>query len=181
MTQTLTPAELIQKLNNLQASMVPAISKGMSQATGNVKAQAIKNCDPGHSPYEDMNFPTKVDYANKHGLSYTGAPYSYDSDKNRELVHMRDQMYSKTETTGTSVRGVVGNTSDHALAVHDGTSVMWARPFISDAIAEKQDETLAILSNAIEIAVMSQTEGGIWTGSSMFNGNVPTMPEDEGD
>ena len=126
-----------------------------------------------------MNFPTKVDYANKHGLSYTGAPYSYDSDKNRELVHMRDQMYSKTETTGTSVRGVVGNTSDHALAVHDGTSVMWARPFISDAIAEKQDETLAILSNAIEIAVMSQTEGGIWTGSSMFNGNVPTMPEEE--
>ena len=112
MTQTLTPAELIQKLNNLQASMVPAISKGMSQATANVKAQAIKNCDPGHSPYEDMNFPTKVDYANKHGLSYTGAPYSYDSEKNRELVHMRDQMYSKTETTGTSVRGVVGNTSE---------------------------------------------------------------------
>jgi hypothetical protein len=50
MTQTLTPAELIQKLSNLQESMIPAIRKGMNHAVGNVEQQAIKNCDPGNSP-----------------------------------------------------------------------------------------------------------------------------------
>jgi hypothetical protein len=56
---------------------------------------------------------------------------------------------------------------------------MWARPFISDAIAAKQDETLSILSNAVEIAVMQSAEGNIWTGSSLYDGNIPTMPDEE--
>jgi hypothetical protein len=72
---------------------------------------------------------------------------------------MRDVMYSKVEVSGNQIRGTIGNPKSYAAAVHEGTTrasslggrtdVMYARPFIMDAIKEKTDETGAILSEAL--------------------------------
>ena len=51
---------------------------------------------------------------------------------------------------GTPFVGVVGNPKRYALMVHEGTTRMQARPFITDAIEEKKSETVAILSSGVE-------------------------------
>ena len=139
MTRRLTPEELSQKLSNLKAASIPAIEKAMKNAALNVQEQAKKNCTLGHSPYYK-------------------APYSDDRDTKRDGEHMRDVMYSKVETTGTRINGIVGNPKPYSLWVHDGTSRMTARPFILDAIKEKDLDTRAILSKAIEQTLQAECE-----------------------
>lgn len=131
MTRILTSEELQAKLRRISDRQLPAITAGMQQAVLNVEGQAKKNCTPGQSPYAK-------------------APYSDDRDPRREPPHMRDVMYSEVKVEGTAVRGIVGNPKEYALPVHDGTSRMEARPYIMDAIHEKDRETRAILSKAVE-------------------------------
>lgn len=63
---------------------------------------------------------------------------------------MRDVMYSEVREDGDAIVGVVGNPKRYALMVHEGTTRMQARPFITDAIEEKKSETVAILSSGVE-------------------------------
>jgi len=131
MVVVLTTEELLQKLSNLKADSIPAITRGMKNAALNVEGKARENCTPGKSPYYR-------------------APYSDDNDPHRIPPHMRDVMYSKVEVSGNQVRGVVGNPKSYAAAVHEGSPHMQARPFILDAIKEKDNDTRALLSQAIE-------------------------------
>lgn len=137
MTRLLTAQELSRKFDNLQAGTIPAMQKTMTMAVLNVEGQAKRNCTPGHSPYYK-------------------APYSDDNDPRRDPVHMRDTIKGEVITEGTSVHGVVGTPKLYSLYVHEGTSKMEARPFILDAIMEKDQETRALLSKAIEDHVRSQ-------------------------
>ena len=172
MTQIITVAQLIEKLQNVPVVMQRQVTVGMRKSTANVKAEAMRNCTPGHSPYDDMTFPTKIEYAEKHGLGYSGAPYSDDSNPNREMVHLRDSMFSRVSVAGTQIVGTVGNTKEYALPVHEGTSRMWGRPFISDAIVAKQDDTLAIMEDAVETAIMQCATGDLFASANV--GNMPT-------
>lgn len=162
MTRVLTVDELLEKLSNVKKSALPSTKTGMRQALRNVKGQAMRNCTPGQSPYPK-------------------APYSDDNDPHRDPVHMRDSMGTRVEVDGTRVRGIIGNYKPYSHWVHDGTRRMPPRPFIVDAIKEKQLETRAILSDAIEIGVLSAWDGDLFGGGlGQAGGSIPTMP-DEGD
>ena len=126
----LTADHLVQKLNNLNVSTIPALEHAMTLAALNVEGEAKKYCTPGQSPYYR-------------------APYSDDNNPRRDPVHMRDTIYNKIQTESNSVHGLVGTPKDYALFVHEGTSKMQARPFILDSIVAKDKETRAILSQAI--------------------------------
>ena len=130
MVELLTQEQLLQKLSNLKESTVPSVAKGMKKAALNVEAKAKENCTPGKSPYYR-------------------APYSDDNDPKRIPPHMRDVMFSEVQVSGNQVRGTVGNPKSYAAAVHEGTDRMQARPFILDAIKEKDNETRALLSEAL--------------------------------
>jgi len=131
MVQVLTVEQLQAKLRRLSDAQLPAVIAGMQAAVLNVEACARRNCTPGQSPYAK-------------------APYSDDRDPNREPPHMRDTIEGKVTVKGSSVQGTVGTPKHYALPVHEGTSKMEARPFIMDAIKEKDVETRAILSKALE-------------------------------
>lgn len=147
MTEALTPEQLRAKFAAIQLETRPALLAAMRDAALNVEAQARVNCTPGKSPYEDYNFPTKVE---RFPDNYTGAPYTDDRDPDREPPHMRDVMYSEVREDGDAIVGVVGNPKRYALMVHEGTTRMQARPFITDAIEDKKSETVAILSSGVE-------------------------------
>ena len=137
----ITLQELQAKFAHLEDNLVPKLAKKMEPLAGAVEAEAKKNCTLGMSPYDWMDFPSKG------GAS--GAPYSVDKNPKRELVHMRDEMYSGVAVEGNKVEGIVGNPKSYALAVHDGTSVMRKRPFILDAIIAKRDDTWNGIAEAI--------------------------------
>jgi len=130
----LTADQLVQKLDTLKASTIPAIEKAMTLAAMNVEGEAKKYCTPGQSPYYK-------------------APYSDDNNPRRDPVHMRDTIYGRTQTEANRVHGLVGTPKDYALFVHEGTSKMQARPFIMDSIKAKDTETRTILSQAITDAL----------------------------
>jgi HK97 gp10 family phage protein len=134
MTRRLTADELLQKLDNLKASTIPALQTAMTLAALNVEGESKKNCTPGTSPYYK-------------------APYTDDNDPHRQPPHMRDTIYNKIQVETASVHGLVGTPKSYALWVHEGTSKMQARPFIMDSIVTKDKDTRAILSKAIEDAI----------------------------
>jgi hypothetical protein len=125
--------ELQEKFQHLQEDLIPKMAKRMELLAGAVETEAKKNCTLGISPYDWMDFPSK--------LGAPGAPYSVDKNPKREVEHMRDEMYSGVTVDGNKVEGYVGNPKAYALAVHDGTGVMRKRPFIFDAIVAKRDAT----------------------------------------
>lgn len=137
MTITISPEELSRKLDNLAKGSLPAVEKAMLKAVLNVEGESKKYCTPGKTPYYK-------------------APYSDDNDPRREPPHMRETIKGTVKTEGSTVRGTVGSDKHYALAVHDGTTRMQARPFIMDAIKAKQSDTLALLSKAIEESVKEQ-------------------------
>lgn len=126
----MTPEELQRKLSNLSKDMLPATEKAMRTAAMSVEGKAKENCQPGKSPY----------YRAPH---ITGT--------------MLRSISSKVEVKGNEVHGIVGAGVDYALDVHEGTSRMEARPFILDAILEKESETIEILSDAVEEAIRRHT------------------------
>lgn len=144
MTKTLTFDELREKLKGVQASVIPGVMRGMKKAALNVEKKAKQNCTPGKSPYWK-------------------APYSDDKDPEREVPHMRDVMYAKVSTDGREVRAIVGNPKHYALFVHEGTAKMASRPFILDAIKEKEEETRKIISDALEVALLQCCEGDVFS------------------
>lgn len=62
---------------------------------------------------------------------------------------MRDTIYSEADADQTRVMGFVGTPKDYALYVHEGTSKMGARPFLTDAIQAKQRVVRQILGDAL--------------------------------
>lgn len=164
MTKILTYDEMIAALQSLQDAAIPALVAGMEVAGAVVEGEAKKNCTLGQSPYEDMVFPTKMaEYARKGKFkkvrmttrpsvfvayegAYSGAPYSVSDEA---VIHMRDTIYSEVDVDQTMVMGVVGTPKDYSLWVHEGTSRMWGRPFLTDAIQAKQRAVRQILGEAL--------------------------------
>jgi HK97 gp10 family phage protein len=140
----LTQDQLLQKLRQVSASMIPAAAEGMEMAALNVEGEARKNCDPGNSPYESMEFPTKWK-----GGYQGGAPYMDDRNPDFIPPHLRDSITHEVQVSGSSVQGLVETSDPIAEFVHNGTSKMQPRPFLEDAGAAKIEETTAILSAAL--------------------------------
>jgi len=164
MTKILTYDEMIAALQSLQDAAIPALVAGMEVAAAVVEGEAKRNCTLGQSPYEDMVFPTKMaEYARQGKFkkvrmttrpsvfvgyegAYSGAPYSVSDEA---VIHMRDTIYSEVDVDQTQVMGVVGTPKDYAVWVHEGTSKMWGRPFLTDAIQAKQRAVRQILGEAL--------------------------------
>jgi hypothetical protein len=137
MPKILTPEEMSLKISQLTREAWPIIEKGLTNAALNVEGEAKRNCTPGKSPYYK-------------------APYTDDNDPRREPPHMRDVMGTEVTVTADEIKAVISNPKHYALAVHEGTSRMQARPFILDAIKAKEKETLTHLSDAIYQGLKNQ-------------------------
>lgn len=73
---------------------------------------------------------------------------------------LRRSIASKADIKGNEVKGIVhagGEKANYAEAVHEGTSRRAPKPFILDAIMEKEGETLGILSDGVENAIRGHT------------------------
>lgn len=137
MTETITPDQLKQRLRRLERDVFDAIVDGMDAAALNVEAEAKAYCQPGRSPY----------YRAPH---ITGT--------------LQRSITSKTDVINKAVHGIVGagvsyaQEVSYALAVHDGTSRMQARPFILDAIIAKERDTKEILEEHILKGIMKNVK-----------------------
>jgi hypothetical protein len=186
MTQQLTKDEVVAILTNVSDGIKPAVKRGLRLGISIVVKKAKENCTPGKSPYASMWFPTKAAKAEKLGNSYTGAPYSYDNDPARLPVHMRDMITGQVVETNDAIVAVVGvkdseEGGDHhyAVDVHDGTTKMWARPFLLDAIIEKHNDILMAISEELETNILQNCEGDLFSGP---RDDLPTVFNvDEGD
>lgn len=173
--------QLKDALRGVQREMLPAMTRGMRRSCLLVKGTAKENCTPGKSPYPR-------------------APYSDDNDPHREPPHMRDVMYHKVARYGDSIRGVIGNPKHYALPVHDGhystmrsqstlTAIakfggggsrgrfVPARPFITDAIKQHQQDIVNIFDDEIKMELLRHCEG------NLFGSTPSDMPTamDEGE
>ena len=127
---TMTIEELQTKLRNISLTMGPAIEKGMADATMNIEGKAKENCTPGQSPYYKAPLITGT---------------------------LRRSINSKVEQQGNEIKGIVGADTDYAEDVHEGTSRMPPRPFILDAITEKETETIEFLTDAVKDGIRRHT------------------------
>ena len=127
---TMSIEELQTKLRNISLTMGPAIEKGMADATMNIEGKAKENCTPGSSPYYKAPFITGT---------------------------LRRSISSEVVQRGNEVKGIVGAGVDYAIDVHDGSSKMPPRPFILDAITEKENETLNFLEDAVKDGIRRHT------------------------
>ena len=170
--------QLRDALRGVQAGMLPAMTRAMRRSCLLVKGTAKENCTPGKSPYPR-------------------APYSDDNDPRREPPHMRDVMYHKVYRDGSSIRGVIGNPKHYALPVHDGHfaplrsqskltavdgrgmtagSFVPARPFITDAIKQHQQDIVEIFNDEIGMEILRHCEGRLF-GSTPSE--MPTAMDEE--
>ena len=150
MSRQITVAELQRKLENISAEILPTVLKAMDHAALNVEATAKKNCTPGHSPYDDMWFPTKWPYPQT-GEYPGGAPYSDDRNPYRDMEHMKSAITHRVQRNGQAVHGLITCDKPYAYDVHEGTSKMWGRPFLKDAGTAERKETDKILSTALNL------------------------------
>lgn len=127
---TMSIEELQAKLRNISLTMAPAIEKGMEDATMNIEGKAKENCTPGSSPYYKAPLITGT---------------------------LRRSISSEVEQRGNEVKGIVGAGVDYAIDVHDGSSKIPPRPFILDAITEKQNETIKFLEDAVKQGIRRHT------------------------
>jgi len=130
----MTVAELQSKLKGLPEEMRPQVVKAMTKSCLKVQALAKQNCTPGQSPYDWMEFESKD--------GRSGAPYDTG-------MLMRSITY-RVDDTKTSVDGRVGTNLEYSLYVHEGTSKMPSRPFLSDAIASLSDEIIDNVGEALK-------------------------------
>lgn len=174
MQRILTHDELKAALQSAHEATIPSVLSGMIVAAAVVEGEAKRNCTPGHSPYEDMVFPTKLAKYQREGKfkkirltsrpsvfvayegAYSGAPYSLDWDPHRRLIHMRDTIYSGADADQSHVYGFVGTPVDYSGYVHEGTSKMWGRPFLTDAIMAKQRQVRQIIGEALFAGIMDK-------------------------
>jgi len=70
---------------------------------------------------------------------------------------LRRSISSKTEVKGNEVKGIVGANTKYAEAVELGTSKRPPHAYLMPAILEKEDETVEILSDAVEEAIRRHT------------------------
>ena len=122
MADVISPDQLKQRLRKLERDVFNSIVEGMEAAALNVEATAKSYCQPGQSPY----------YRAPH---ITGT--------------LQRSISSKTDVVNKAVHGIVGAGVSYALAVHDGTSRMSARPFILDAIVANEKDTMGIIEEHV--------------------------------
>jgi len=91
-------------------------------------------CTPGKSPYDPMIFPSKPP-------GTTGAPY--------RTGLMRDTIQGNVADTGRGkASAVIWSDAEYSSYVHDGTSKMQARPFITDAVKANESRIEEIMIDA---------------------------------
>lgn len=162
------------RLQNLNSTIIKNVKTAIhKRSLPRAVRKAKQFCTPGESPYEDMVFMTKIAEAERRGVPYTGAPIAYGGGD------LRRSITSKMVSDSHSVTGVVGTNSDYAEYVHNGTTKMFARPFLQDAVIECMPDTINDVNDAIQSAIqeagLQAADGNIWRSTPSY---VPTMPEE---
>lgn len=131
----MTVEALQAKLKNISTDMLPAIEKGMNKATANIKAQAKDNINPATTIYYRPAYIT--------------------GNLSRSIADKVDVKGNTViGTVGAGGRSEGGKDVTYAKKIHEGSYTGGTpRPFITDAIKEKKNETVEFLSDAIEVAL----------------------------
>lgn len=164
------------RLQNLDSVIIKNVKNAIeNRSCVRAVGKAKQFCTPGESPYEDMVFPSKIERAERKGIPYSGAPF--------QIGDLRRNISSKVVSDANSVTGVIGTNSDYAVYVHEGTSRMWARPFLQDAVIECQQQTIDDVNEAIRQSIqeagLQSSEGFVW-GTTPSN-YATAMDEGEGE
>jgi len=122
----ITGDELVAKLGKSGENARKGLQKGIEKACLSIVDEAKRNCTPGQSPYDSMYFPSKT------RAGQTGAPF--------DTGMLRRSITSMVSSDDKTISGAVGTNVEYAVYVHEGTSKMQARPFITDAIRAKRGE-----------------------------------------
>jgi|GEM_PF-1458475 hypothetical protein len=164
----MTPEQMQEKIMSVGQAMHQGAFLGLQQACLARQSTAMRYCTPGYSPYDDMVFPTKIARVNaatgkrsvRHTAeggeeaNYSGAPF--------DTGILRAGIYPYVVDGGTEITGGIGCGSiaqgpgtipGYALYVHEGTSKMFARPFLRDACEDEEEDTRQRIAMAIQQAV----------------------------
>jgi len=126
-----TVEQMAAKLLMVKAETIPALERALGQACLNIEGLAKENCTPGKSPYYKAPFDTGT---------------------------LRTNIRSLVEVSEDYVQGTIYDGIEYAIHVHEGTSRMKARPFILDAVKEKEPETLAIMENFLVMGLVKHCD-----------------------
>jgi hypothetical protein len=156
----ITPDTLVAKLANVSVAAHKGALKGMQKACLERQRTAMKYCTPGSSPFDPMNFPSKVDRINNATgkksvrissdgsteANYTGAPFDHGLLRANIYIRVTDEQGKICGGIGCGFgKSGPGTKPGYALHVHQGTSKMFARPFIRKAIEDEAQLTKVTL------------------------------------
>lgn len=135
-------SDLLVELRDINKRLMPKMIDAVEQSGEIIASTARDNCTPGKSPYDSMAFKSKHPFE-------SGAPFKTGA--------MRDSIQSNVAETGRdSVGAVIWTDVEYASYVHEGTSKMQARPFITDAAKEREPEVKVIMQEAFASAVRGE-------------------------
>jgi HK97 gp10 family phage protein len=135
--------ELRRKLGNLDQAAAKSYFPALQRVGVLVEARAKRNCSPGTSPYEAMVFPSK----RARDPLASGVPV----DTGLMRASIQSEVLRTSYGLGRyALKATIGCYVDYARYVHDGTSKMQARPFLTDAVAAEAGNIRRILE-AVEV------------------------------
>ena len=137
MGERVTPEQLSVKLGKAGENVRKRVEKGVGEACMVIVDEAKRNCTPGSSPYDSMIFPSKM---GANGVQRSGAPFDTGA--------LRRSITSSVSCDDKTITASIGTNMEYARHVHEGTSRMQGRPFITDAINAKKTQVEQILKNA---------------------------------
>jgi hypothetical protein len=131
--------ELKKKLGGLDAAALKSVRPRLEEIALLVEGEAKKNCTPGRSPYDGMVFPTKV----AKNPQATGAPFDMGQLRGSIRGEVLETRYGAGKA---ALKATISAATGYADKVHNGTSKMQARPYLTDAIAAKTSKINEVLA-----------------------------------
>jgi hypothetical protein len=124
----LTPASLAAELKRRQKLIHDGAKKKMKAAAAMVEGDAKVYCTPGESKYETQQMRK--------------APFQWG--------YLRAAMGSDVIEEKDAIVGIVSNSQNqYNLEVHEGTSRMGGRPFITDSIRDDKEKIDQMLGSSV--------------------------------
>ncbi len=142
MARRLTVDELQAILEKVPGQIHDEVLRAMNTAVLLVEGQAKVNC--GYTA-EDGPAPASIP-----GSAYQPCPYDKPPHEEGHLCRA-NHGYVEEFNDGATIKGLVGNSQqEYNLHVHEGTSRMPGRPFLSDAVRQQQKNVQTIIGAGIK-------------------------------
>jgi len=135
MGEKITLDELSAKLEEAGENVRKNMEKAINKCCLLVVDEAKRNCTPGSSPYDTMIFRKDSTRARR-----SGAPFDTGA--------LRRSITGSVTSDNKTITASIGSNMDYAAYVHEGTSRMQGRPFLTDAISAEKSRIQGIMQAA---------------------------------